>query len=848
MVESLDLLKELKIKKQHYKFEIRKKYFNKKKYNIRKKQPIDILLKEIRKYLPSKERSGRTKKNLIVLFTVLILIGLSIVMLFFSSSQPKDGAQTQIFKPPTLEIDIKEAGITNIGGYVKELKTAYYKLEYRVSGSDLLKVNTSIYDENVPNQIFILSSKGYETTAYSQFKENLEKKLAEKGFSLNTITIDQFETLPKGCLVVIPSGYMPEKLLEQGDTHILEMLKRGVHILYIGNRFDSKGFVIDEMGNNKRISSETASALGFVFEAQNLKPTLYLRSGLYSVKRGNVADLLYNVVSVVRTDAKGVLLVIPQRLEDGWNKHNESADDVEKIITEMQWINARVTKEEILYDKENKTYIVTILSPSLEEKKATVLVRVLASNRTAETEKMAVLFPRSDVNGDLYLREDMNKIVSGKISGEETEFIINFNETDTEPRELFFLIKDIFNKNVHYSQIQNPRGGGSKISLLSSPQFKETLNLNKGIYLASIVDKQDRSYAKASIEIVDIEFKVVSEDYTTEIFKFAALSDGVPINVRNLKIVFDKKYNFYFQRGSEFEINLKEVLGGIALSEGAHTFDFEIGEIKKQIVINKVISKGFWDNPVIWVLGGLAGLIFLSIPLIAFLMQKAQYSLDIPDFPPLASIKIPIKKANVLEIFERVNEDYKWKNMPLKPEEIKKGFKKIIYQNRPVFISDYNLEYLLENLKHDGKVKKALNYYGLTKWEAEHKKSIAYLAMYRKVRDICINEAIPFTKLDESKECDINLKVFGQDVFIYLMDGSSVSVYEKKLAAALKTIKKGVSILLFIGDKEKQDFKDTINTNTESSGLINMEIMANSIIPLDITELEKMLKEMKTVL
>ncbi len=208
-------------------------------------------------------------------------------------------------------------------------------------------------------------------------------------------------------------------------------------------------------------------------------------------------------------------------------------------------------------------------------------------------------------------------------------------------------------------------------------------------------------------------------------------------------------------------------------------------------------------------------------------------------------MKIPVKKDTVLGIFEKVNEDYRWKNTPLKLEEIKKGFKKIIYQSKPVFISDYNLEYILDKLRGKGEIKSALDYYGLGRWEQESGRSMTYLAIQRKIRDICINEAIPFSKPGESPDYDIRLKVLGQDVFSYLID--SPAVRAQKLALAMRQMQKGVVVLLFQNADDKKDFEDTVSSASESSGLIKMEIMAGSINLSTLSEFEKMLKEMKQI-
>ncbi len=366
---------------------------------------------------------------------------------------------------------------------------------------------------------------------------------------------------------------------------------------------------------------------------------------------------------------------------------------------------------------------------------------------------------------------------------------------------------------------------------------------DKGIYLASVIDDGGNEYAKAVLQVDAVQVVTTSRDFANGVIKFVTTSSGGgAVKVKKMRVVVDGKHNYSFFSASDFSVNMESILAGQPLAAGNHTFDFEFGEIKQRIVLEKVVQTQFYDNPIYWVMGLFALALFMVAPFLATVMRKTEYSLDIPDFPPLASIKIPIKKDTVLGIIERLNEDYKWKNTPLKLDEIKKGFKRIIYKSKPVFISDYNLEYILNLLRSRNDIKEALDYYGPAKWENEGR-SMTSLAIYRKIRDICINEALPFGRLDESSDYDLKIRMLGQDIFIFIMD--SPEAREKKLGQALKVMHKGLAVLLFQNDEDKKNFEDTVNSASESAGIVKLEIMTGSLVPLTILELEKMFREMK---
>ncbi len=836
-----------KISKRPFKFELRRKFVNRKRFKVKEKRPIDLIMAEIAKFRPKKVQSAEVaerRKNPLVPFIILGVIIVALILLFPPTPNTA-GKQNATYPAPTLEALVLEDGIASFGGHVADSRVAYYTLQYKTSNADAVKVETYIYDRRVPNQVFMLNTKMYEATTYSQFRFSLKKLLEAKGLSMNEITLDQLETLPSGAIVIVPTGYVPARLVEPGEANIINLLRRGVEIIYIGQKFE---FSIDENGDTTKIDADVLDSMPFYFVSASLKADgLDMNSGLYTVRssRGTLGTsserLLYGIISL-RAVENGDVLFLPQSLDEGWDTPEEAASDIAKVITELKWITPKGSHEMDGVVTNNTTVGIFYSSPFSEREK-TILVRVVASNAGNQTEKTILKYPRSDVRGDLFLVEETDRIVSGKITEQDTKFILFLNETTPEKKNIYLSIKNVSGAEVHKRSVAF--GSGGRISLHGTVQFSDRLALDEGVYVAEIMDKEGNEFARAILSVRQVKIISTGIDYSNGIFKFAVLSDGVKTKVKKITVTVDKKYNYTFYGVSEFTVDMTDVLGGQPLPVGNHTFDFEFSDIKESMVFTKMTSSQFYENPLYWVLGAVALALFGSAPFLAMFMRKTEYALDIPDFPPLASIKIPVKKATVFGIMEKINEDYKWKNTPLTLDEIKKGFKKIIYQNKQIFISDYNLEFILGQLKSRGEVKSALDYYGLAKWETESGRSITALSIYRKVRDICINNAIPFSKLGESKDCDIKIRVFGQDVYIYIID--SQEVREQKLAQALKAMHKGLAVLLFKDAEDKKDFEDTINSASESTGIIKLEMMSGSIATLSISELEKMLKEMKNM-
>jgi hypothetical protein len=119
-----------------------------------------------------------------------------------------------------------------------------------------------------------------------------------------------------------------------------------------------------------------------------------------------------------------------------------------------------------------------------------------------------------------------------------------------------------------------------------------------------------------------------------------------------------------------------------------------------------------------------------------------------------------------------------------------------------------------------------------------------YLGMLRKLRDICINNAIPFTSLDESKVCDSEITVVGQQMFLHFYGKDRERDIVK---ASLKTLEKGITIVLFKDNSEKLEFNSLINSPTNSSLLMKVEVENSSVLLLTYPELENMIQEFKGV-
>jgi hypothetical protein len=196
-------------------------------------------------------------------------------------------------------------------------------------------------------------------------------------------------------------------------------------------------------------------------------------------------------------------------------------------------------------------------------------------------------------------------------------------------------------------------------------------------------------------------------------------------------------------------------------------------------------------------------IISISLFVIGYLVarpEKTYYGIDVPDFPPLQSIAIPIKREKILEMFDAINADLKWKYTPLTISDLKIGFKKIMFRGKPLIVGDYNLEMVLDKMKEEGLIVQSMDYYAPKRWEKETRKSIYYLAQVRALRDIFVTEGIPFLQFGQRGDADTVISYGGEKVYIHIYESDEV------IKKAIQTASVGRTIIVFENEMVMNEF------------------------------------------
>ena len=844
----------LKIKKKVYNFSVKRRYQYAGHYKVKERPPIEKIKDALRSITaPKKEKKAAVAQagapapggfNFMV-FGAAIMVALIILTLgwiYLTTQLLQTGAT--VFQPPVEKPDIVNSiqggqmltsGDRNSPRYI-----AAVLLDYRTQNINDYTINITTYDVKIPSSVFVLNSERFEADSYPDFLRVLRANLAKRKVMLNEITLKELETIPEGAIILVPSGVIPQEMLGVGGPLTQDKLaSHGAVVIYMGQPFD-------KMFNGSLVVTTPQEVLKKIpvqfDQAAQLESTdgFSLFQPLYSASAGGWGSRsAYGSVSII-TKGYGAFIFVPQTLDGGWRGNfTSAADDISRIIFEIPWASP---------NPDSKTYHFTnqseysgqryFFSPQFEKPTATVKVDFIGNSTASNYPVMETLFLRLEGNSEngLFI-EKGGSVAPTNITNTKVRVNLKLREPVAAQPNMDLIISD-----VNGTQMQDLPQGNLNVQADASRDIP--IYVDKGEYILSLVDDLGKTYAATYMDVVTVDITFNHQDgRKRSIYAFDVSS---PFPLSQVDVVVDKGQNGRYSFNNVqnvINIDVGQYTGGETLPLGNHTFEFTAGGLKVSVPVVHMRSVTMFDNPMFWVVV-LLTLGIVGVGVFFARQEDVFYAIDIPDFPPVARTRISLSPDALLGIFEKTNETYRWQNTPLTAQEIKNGFKDIFIQGKPIYITDYNVEYLLEELEKKGRVKGALGYYGRTEWEEKSKHTIGYLALMRKLRDICVNNAIPFTSIDESPEADSEITVAGQTMFVHFYE----KAVDKKalLGRSLKTISKGITILLFKSVQEKDQLQGILDSSPSVAPLImKMEGGSGSLQFLTTEEFERTLLDFK---
>lgn len=847
------------IRRKVYRFEARKRYAPTRSFRIRRREPIDDIRAALRALLaprPSGAKAAalrygvpvasapRSGLNVPLVAGAILLAMLLIggVWLYLSTSSPFLPATPPSMPTlqPAFENDLLATGAITAGDRTSGQYVAYVRSRAASRGIANYSLTLTPYAAPLPSSVFLLQSHRQQAEGYHEFITALRQEFRNHGKTVAEVDMADLERLPSGAIVIVPSGNIPRELLGIGSrTSVVKLANGGVVLLYIGLPFNN-------MQDNDLVVATpppVLTSLGITFQDGAPPPVDFgLFQPLYQASGGAglSSERIYGSVSVLSSPSGGAIVFLPQTLDGGWpGNMRAAAGNVTRLLTRMSWRVPLASARTYAVPVEGPLQLLQSFSTPMKSTSGFLRLEWSASDREGRLrarEWRVVPFTK-DARGDLYVQGGY-AITPTYITNQPVRMNIRFNETGSASRALFLSI-------INSTSEVGERAGRGQVNVIGEVPFDVPIQTDTGEYIGRIVDEENRVYAQTYLQVASVDIRYAGQRgrgiYAFEIYK-GDHKENLDVEVS----VDEGQYGTYrFTNTADIAVNVLSRTGGEDLPSVRHTFTFQLGALRKSVVVDPPPrAKSFVEDP-LFLATVVTALAIVGLGIYLGRRDDVVFQLDIPDFPPVARTKIPLRPESILGLFARINSDYRWEFVPLTVSEIKTGFKGMLHQGKPILISDYNVEFLMEQLKARGLAGTFLEYYAPTAWEKQSGSPVRHLCLFRRLRDVFVNNAVPFTSRGKEPDCDTRITIVGQEMYVHLFDGFGADQVAAMVGRILRTVHRGISILVFADEEEKKKFEDLLSSSGQGVRLLGMEASSGSVMLLTHTEFEKTVKEFK---
>jgi len=699
------------------------------------------------------------------------------------------------------------------------------------SGIRELNATISVFPSPLPSRVVLIRSAKQATKAMADFESSLSALLRDDNAPIERLHIDQLRHAPPGfAIYILASDYMPASLMGAAPgKDVVSITKDGSILFFAGFKPTT---VLPEVGGTVELAPEQMEAkygMSFTDFPPGGFAGISARNPLYSVSGSEVRVTNGQVFSVgfSSKNSTGKLVLIPQTIETGWGGDGAlAARDIYSLLRRIVWQPTIATGRLNADSKILNGTLSVISTPSPSISASTypyLLVSATADSNETLLRSLVLSAKAEQTKGGQLLHEPY--ALPTAISGRP----LLMRGGGLSPVSVELLVQ-AFRDGAKVDEVE----AGVHRSFF---QYDYDVHLAPGDYVMKLVDRNEGLYATSYLHVPRLSVERDFSNWEAGAFRFRLLADGSDtagqMNLSGIGVWLDNEKPVRVPvRAGVISYNSSAA----PVAAGSHNFTFDFGTstyVDRQVFTPQ---RNFWDET-IYRLAILAVLVIFSIGYVLQRPDKEMYGLDVPDFPPLSKISIPVKRQTMLSIFDSVNRDYKWKLMPLSIAEIKSGFSKISFKGKGILIGDYNAERLLDQLAQAGYVKRALDLYLPADWERQSGRSSHYLALFRKMRDVFVNNAIMFSEINASSDYD-SLANFGNGTAFHIYSDDSPDLLGKIVRSAGKYRQ----VVLFADDAGRDAFERSLDSTSKLRILVKEFLAAEKVFLVSIERLQDFLK------
>ncbi|MEM3245373.1 MAG: hypothetical protein QXN16_01230 [Candidatus Micrarchaeaceae archaeon] len=765
---------------------------------------------------------SKTKK--IIIFIIAAIAVISITFAFLYNLIINKLASIKVYIAPTnshTSISLVKSLLLSYNNAKNEVP--YMLIHYSVNNVTNLMIYASMYIKQPPqtNKIYIFNDEGenYFSKNASRIEAMVENYLEKYGIINNPsqivdVNASTVSSIVNNSILLVISGFMPQDLVKQNRSQsiLISLLQKGTSIIYVGQNFNklvTKGSVIIPGGNLPAFLS-TVNFSGNVSSSDPLKD-LFFSNATFSFTTGKI----YGNVSYENV-YNGSLIAF-SNYPDLFNA-SSLAIGIAKSIAEFFWVPKYTEAEMSVHLASfNSSGNIGVLMQSPLISYGTSLnnsfVRIVAYSNPAYLPGKGYSYinyePIFGSNGVLYIP---GVVIPGYT------FLANFTinqQANIGGTNLFLYIYNLNYTELNVSVLP-------WIPSVSNYTFIKigTFNRPPGNYIWSLKNLYGYAYESALVTVPPINISMKSYNITNNVYTLYVSCGGQPLNLP-FSITLNGNYsvNGIIKNGI-ISYNLPkgtpEIFGNLNFSLNVLSNNFTYTVYNPKFTINNL-------NQYIMV----AIAIIITVILVSIKgPQRDDFYIDVPILPKPKTIPIKLKSADIVTVFDKQNQFYHWKYMPLSKEEVRTAIiNNIRYNNLPVTATYQNIEDILDEMVHEGYLEELDGLYMPTDWVKKSGHDIIYLATFKKLRVWLILHAYPFTDLDASNVADIVATIKGEKSYFVIY--SNTTKFKE-----IKIYNNNTTYFVFINrveyDRFIEKFNNTFTPDAEklrifiSSGLIKI--------------------------
>ncbi len=735
----------------------------------------------------------------------------------------------------------------------------YALLRYDLANATEANLSIATYSRNPDPRIYLVNTQigvvNYCEQCFSgqDLLASLQKYLQlygliQNGTSLDYINIQNLSEIPDNSIIILASGLMPVGLLpysfaggqpiEKNNFTILNLLERGDSLIYVGKNFTTEIGAGQEVFVTPQEAINTMTADGIValgvLTGENLTPRqkMYFNTPTFKflggVRFGNVSSINY---------ANGTIVSLSNYPTAAWGDSDELASDIAVTINSRFWL------DRLAYS--NYSYAVEANSTdpdAIGTLPLLTLTKTIANTGNAssviDNSYSVVTLDAYDRNDNTSVQEllpfrvrdtDLGSVSMASVFGEDQTLPIGIEVSNLSNKQIAFHIEIENESQVLVADL--PVGFYNNSYNID---YYYAFKMQPGYYFATLQDISDKRYATAVFYLAPVNITPVLLDFKNASFAFRLGSNNA--------LISDQKYTVTLNGG--YPQNGTLVNGAVVYTLPAHTvinygaqnFEFEMfgQNFTYSYQYQQANSQG--AIPSYYYEFGIAGVVVILLNLILKAPVIDEYYIDVPNFPPSTKVKLRTDPGTLLNIFDTVNYYYHWRYMPLTAEEVKTGVNgNIRFDNVPISITMQNMTSVLNVMINEGEVVSAAGYYAPKRWIDLSKHDIEYLAIFRKIRDFCVANAMLFTELDTDQHVDMTITKKGNQAQIIIYSNLS-GMKDIALGSPYKLF------VVFVDETTRLNFMDNLySAYGEKAELLRVAVEYSYVILLDASNLDQLI-------